>query len=274
MKPTTLVLSGGGSKGVVHLGALEFCWQLGDLENIKNYWGVSVGSIISLFLILGYTPREIFEKFFKYGLLNITDLSLDFSGLIKIQSLGNNIVKLIDSEFSRDTTFYQLYKKTNKKFTVIGTLDKPEITERQVIFNYITTPDTKILEAIEISCALPYIFTDKIYDNEKYLDGCFVNELPVDIAFQEDENILAIWLKTEIYEGIYRLLTIPMLQSQLLRNEKVKDIDSVDIIEVEVSGLGILDLMPSRKDTVEMWGVGFRKAEDYYSKKMMDGWEF
>lgn len=279
----SLVLSGGGSKGVVHLGVLEFCWQMGYLQNITRYFGVSVGSIISLFLILDYTPYSIFQLFFNKGIFNISG---SFSAMIDIKSLGDRIIKLLNKKITRKTTFTDIYNLTKKHLYIIGCLageiSEIETDDRMSIFSFLTTPDMPIIDAIEISCALPFIFTDKFYMNEKYIDGCFVNDLPIDVAYRlyPDSRILAVWLKSDgkmeygFLNDIYRIVTIPMVQMQLLRNATVDlDNDSIDLIEVSVSGTGFSNLSPERKEQVELWGHGFRKAEKYYSDLFMDGWD-
>ena len=55
----SLVLSGGGSKGFAMLGALQYLYDKGYMENIKNFIGTSIGGIISYLLIIGMTPVEI-----------------------------------------------------------------------------------------------------------------------------------------------------------------------------------------------------------------------
>src|SRR5271156_5786165 len=61
----TLVLSGGGIKGLAILGALHYVHdQLKVFTNFKNYVGTSIGSIICYLLIIGYTPLELLLYFF------------------------------------------------------------------------------------------------------------------------------------------------------------------------------------------------------------------
>lgn len=283
---STLVISGGGSKGLVHLGILEFVWQLGYLEKIKDIWGVSVGSIISLFLCLNYTPQEIFQIFFRQGILRLGDVTSsiqNFIGLMNIESLGNRLLEILNYKINRTTTFKEFSKLTDKQLNIIGCCK--DNYDAQSIFNLEITPTMSVIDAIEISCALPFIFTEKIYNSKRFIDGCFANDLPVDLAYnsfkkknEEFTKILAIWVKSDgntdysFLNDIYKLLTISMHQMQLLRNSIVPK-NKLDLIEVASSGLGFADLSPDRKKQVEMWGEGFRAAEDYYSKKFNDGWE-
>jgi predicted acylesterase/phospholipase RssA len=271
----TLVLSGGGSKGLVHLGTLEFLWQMGYLENINNYWGVSIGSIISLFLVFGYTPYEVFRLFFQKGILRFGDITTGYTGLMPIESIGTRIIELLDFKITRQTTFSELYKINNKTFNVIGCCRNCELNDKLQVFNYKLTPDMPVIDAIEISCALPFIFTEKIYNDYRYIDGCFVNDLPIDLAYDNgDKDILAVWVKSDgkmaysILNDIYELLTIPMNQMQLIRNKNIP----VELIEIDSPGSGFSDLNPDKKRQVEMWGEGYRAAENHYIEKNLNGW--
>ena len=55
----TLVLSGGSSKGILILGALQYAYDNFLLNDIDIYVGTSSGAIIGYLLAIGYTPLEI-----------------------------------------------------------------------------------------------------------------------------------------------------------------------------------------------------------------------
>ena len=64
----TLILSGGGVKGIAYIGALKYLDELKTKEdlkvdiNIQEILGVSVGSIVGLLYILGYTYDELVDE--------------------------------------------------------------------------------------------------------------------------------------------------------------------------------------------------------------------
>ena len=58
-KHDTLVLPGGGIKGLTILGALQYCHDNFLLTDIVNYVGTSSGSMICYLLAIGYTPVDI-----------------------------------------------------------------------------------------------------------------------------------------------------------------------------------------------------------------------
>ena len=78
IKMKTLVLSGGGLKGIAILGLLQKLYKTGKLNNFDKFIGTSVGSIISLLLSIGYTPLEIYEMYNK--------INYDFSSICHIDN--------------------------------------------------------------------------------------------------------------------------------------------------------------------------------------------
>jgi predicted acylesterase/phospholipase RssA len=60
-----LCISSGGMKGLYYLGVLDYYYEKKLLDNVKYYAGTSIGSLICLLLIIGYTPKEIFQNILK-----------------------------------------------------------------------------------------------------------------------------------------------------------------------------------------------------------------
>ena len=57
----TLCLSGGGIKGISYIGTLMYLESENylDINNITTYVGTSSGSILSFFLNIGYSLKEL-----------------------------------------------------------------------------------------------------------------------------------------------------------------------------------------------------------------------
>ena len=56
-----LILSGGGIRGIAHIGALKALYELNILKNITTIAGASIGGIIAGLYCAGYTPDEMFK---------------------------------------------------------------------------------------------------------------------------------------------------------------------------------------------------------------------
>ncbi len=53
--PRTIVLGGGGVKAIAHIGALQELNDLGLLQLVRKYVGLSAGSLVAFGMVLGYT---------------------------------------------------------------------------------------------------------------------------------------------------------------------------------------------------------------------------
>lgn len=76
---TSLVLCGNSTNALITLGALQYLYENSMISNVKKYYATSSGTIISILLIIGYTPLEIinmicFKRFSKYRLFNFTNI--------------------------------------------------------------------------------------------------------------------------------------------------------------------------------------------------------
>ena len=69
----------------------------------------------------------------------------------------------------KDITFLELYKKTGIHFTVTGS----ELLKYNCVnFNHETEPDMKVLTALRITSAIPFVFPPIRYKDGLYTDGC------------------------------------------------------------------------------------------------------
>jgi len=279
-----LVLSGGGPKGLALMGALHYVHEINSniFDQIDEYWGVSIGSIISVLLIIGYTPFEIFHKFFIK--MNITKNYLNMNkvyenmALCEIDQLGEIIKLLILEKMDNIPTFLQLFIKFNKKLNIIGTdVDHSKC----VTFNKDTFPNMSILDALEISCDLPIIFTRKSYLGTNYVDGAISNEYPIDLADDHKTPILGIRVcsnKESIFpekfsniNWFYKILQIPM---NILHQMRISNCSEFCTnLDIEIDSISILDLTPTKEKKMELvFSFGYKKAKNYLEHNGWDIW--
>jgi predicted acylesterase/phospholipase RssA len=177
----TLILSGGSTAGIGMLGKL--CRLLHDkkfsIQDIKNFAGVSIGAMICYFLVVGYNPLEIFCMLINNGITefftqNFSPLSgLIGIGLYPLKKFKQKILDIVGEQKSK-LKFKDL--SCEKKFLCTAyNLD----AKKYVIFSNETTPDMNILDAVILSCAIPFIFEPMIYMNNRYVDGGVINNFPL-----------------------------------------------------------------------------------------------
>jgi NTE family protein len=186
----TLCLSSGGVYGIAYIGALDYLIEekILDLNNLKNFVGTSIGSLILYLIILGYSVKDINNIIIKLNFsklqteINIEDILGNFginNGTKFLCMLKFFLKKKLNVD---DITFNELYIKYNKNFIVIGTnFSKGE----EAVFNYINTPDMSIVTAVRISISIPIVFTPVLYNDEYYVDGALTNIFPINHCNQE-----------------------------------------------------------------------------------------
>jgi NTE family protein len=180
----TLCISGGGVKGISFLGALSYLLDKKhiDLNNIHTYIGSSVGSIISLLFVLGYSIDELIDFILNFN-FEILEPNIKCENIFTEFGFSNNdkivltVEHFIKSKINKkDVTFIDLYNITNNKLIITGT----NITDLKLeYFDYINTPNMLVVDAIRISTCIPIIFAPIKYNNKYYIDGCIAAHLPI-----------------------------------------------------------------------------------------------
>ena len=190
-----LVLSGGGIRGILHLGAIKTLNEKNIFKNIKNYAGSSAGSMISLLLSIGYTYNDIMIIFLKINLdkfYDITDIFqfLNIYGLINLDPCEKLLRILLENKFNKKKmSFKELYDLTEKTLH-INCINLN--SGKEEIFNYINTPNIDIIDACIASSSLPFIFPPKLINNNYYIDAFAVNNCPCNIFKDDLENTICL----------------------------------------------------------------------------------
>lgn len=175
----TLVLSGGGIKGIAMLGAMGYMHEHGVLRGIDHFIGTSVGAVVATAMAMGLVPDEVFRKHvapFKYNPdIDITHLERNF-GL----DSGKNLEAWIAS-FVPNTTFEAFYETYGKSLTVCVTNLNTHSAE---YFSKESTPDLPIRLALRMSCSVPLYFSAVRHKGNLYVDGGVACNFPVRYAME------------------------------------------------------------------------------------------
>ena len=242
-----LIIGGGGIKGLSFLGALDVLFKYYPLKNFENFCGVSVGSMIIIFLNIGYNIEELKNFFIKNELYNFTDYKL--SNLVDNYGLdkGIKITNLIKAFFKTKNIDYNI---TFKDFFL----------KTKNYFSHFTNPNMPILEALRISISVPLIFSPVKYNNDYYVDGVFFEHYPIE-PFKNDINntislLLDVAKSNEInnFESyLYRLMLSMSNYNALKRIEYSNNSNIYSIKNNENNGLKI-DL--NNQDKIKLFERG------------------
>ena len=285
----SLILSGGGSKGICTLGALQYLQdnKLLDNNDIKYYIGSSVGSIISYLLIIGYTPIEIVVYLCSNNVLesfinkNNFSIPLFTGGLYDYSIITKHCEKMTNLKINYIPTLKQLKDNFGKELIVCSY----NLTDhKREYINWINYPELSCLDAIRMSSNIPFFFNEFIYNGKEYIDGGIVDNFPIGLLLEDkfkNNKTLGINLDDKLNETtesddnsnyskvikllnkLYNILTIP------LKEKKKYDVD-VDIIKIDVENIKIYNFSLSHSRKLELFSYGYNCAKYYFDNKVLE----
>ncbi|MEZ4956365.1 MAG: patatin-like phospholipase family protein [Saprospiraceae bacterium] len=161
-----LVLSGGGAKGMAHIGIYKALMDYGF--PIDMVGGTSIGSIIAGLIAMGWSVEKIEDKCRGYFMSNPTPLSdyniLPLISLLKGKKLDDMLLHAFEDHEIADLNLNFFCVSTNLTRTTSSTH-----------FN------GNLRRSIRSSISLPGIFPPVIHEGDLHIDGGIFNNLPIDI---------------------------------------------------------------------------------------------
>lgn len=198
---THIVFSSGGIKGLCYLGILRYLYIENMVDNIKYIAGTSIGAYFSLLLALRipleYIENELSEivKIIQTGetiQIEKKDFVKIFNtlGFKKLDFLFEPIIKFLKEKYDIcDITFIEIAKKLGVNIYISSVNIN---TGLEKIFSAEDTPNVSVLDATKASMSIPIIFEPICIDNELYVDGALLNEIPIHVFDNVNkDNILA-----------------------------------------------------------------------------------
>lgn len=160
-KKLGIVLSGGGARGIAHVGVLKALEEHGIFPDVVA--GSSMGAIVGALYTAGKTHQEMMDLIGQVRSYKIIRVGLPLSGLTDLTYLKNMVKQNIPAD-----TFESLQKPL---YVCVSNLN----SGRYEFFNC-----GKLSSAIIASAAIPLIFKPVKINNQSYVDGGVLNNLPVE----------------------------------------------------------------------------------------------
>lgn len=191
-----LILSGGGIKGIAHIGAMKALDELNYLNNFEEFASASVGSLIIGMYLVGYSPNEMWEfvKRFDFGKL----IKIDIFGLFENFGVddGENITyvikRLISSKaVNENITLKDIYLKTKKKFMFTTVCINSKKTVYMSHENY---PNMPLYKAILMSISIPWFYSPVKYNGNLFIDGGCMDNYPIHKYKNRLDDVIGIYL--------------------------------------------------------------------------------
>lgn len=174
-KKISLVLSGGGARGIAHIGVIEELEKQG--YEIFSISGTSIGALIGGVYALG--KMEEFKNWLytldKAKVFNLIDFTLSKQGLIKGDKVLNKM-----KDFIPDSNIEDL--KISYCAIAADILNKEE-----VVFT-----SGSLYDAIRASIAIPTVITPVTVDGRILVDGGILNNIPINHAKRMKNDMLIV----------------------------------------------------------------------------------
>jgi len=173
MKSIGLVLSGGGARGLAHLGVLKALEESGIKPSIIS--GTSAGALIGALYAAGKTPDEILTIATNTNLFSFSALQFGKSGVFSMKTIEETILKYIPIN-----TFESLSIPLHVTATDI-------INGQQMHYH------TGILSKPLLgSACVPLVFQPIEYDGNLLLDGGILDNFPVEQLLGKCDHIIGV----------------------------------------------------------------------------------
>lgn len=173
MKKISLVLSGGGARGIAHIGVLEELEKQG--YEIHSITGTSMGAVVGGIYAAGKIKE--FKKWIldlnKIDIFKLVDFTLFNSGFIR----GDKVFE----ELSTFIPDYQI-QDLPIKFSATAT---DLIGKNEVLFT-----EGSLYNAMRASIAIPNVLTPVKNEGSILVDGGVVNNIPINHAQRIDDDLL------------------------------------------------------------------------------------
>jgi predicted acylesterase/phospholipase RssA len=197
-----IVLSGGAYLGLLEFGVLQYLNEnlYYDISEIEKIYGTSIGGFIGAILclkidmkdvieyitdrpwhnLISFSPSILSDFYSKKGFINKNICEIALSNLLRSVDLDTNITL---------KNFYEYSNIELHLYTI--SLSDFELKD----LSYKTYPDLLLVDAIYMSCSVPYIFQPLNIEGEYYIDGGFICNYPISYCIKDnakEDEILAI----------------------------------------------------------------------------------
>jgi len=193
----SLVLSGGGARGIAHIGVIEELEKQG--YEITSLCGTSMGALVGGIYALG--KLDEFKAWLytldKIKVIKLIDFSFTSQGLIK----GDKVIKTL-KEFIPD-------KNIEKLPLLYAAVAVDLLKKEEVVFT-----KGSIFEAIRASISIPTVFTPVSMGSTLLVDGGILNNIPVNHARRcEGDLLIAVNVNADI----------PIFKPKLMKKKAAAD---------------------------------------------------
>lgn len=156
-----IVLSGGGSRGIAHIGVLQALAEHGIVPEVVS--GTSAGAIVGALYAAGHSWETMLDFFLKKSPFRLSKVAFPARGVLDTEKMVPDFLEL----FPKDS-----FEALGKRLFVTAT---DLVSARREIF-----ASGPLVRAVLASCSVPMVFTPTHVGKRLFADGGIVDNFPVE----------------------------------------------------------------------------------------------
>jgi NTE family protein len=181
-REVSLILSGGGARGMAHIGVIKGLQDSG--YNITSIAGTSIGALIGGIFLTGKLDEFVdwVTGVSKFDILKFMDFAISKNGFIKGEKIFKKLKPFITDVHIEDLRI---------PYTAVAV---DILNHKEVVFN-----KGPLINAIRASVSIPTVMKPFNFDGRELVDGGVLNPLPLDLAQKQGNNlVVAVDLNSDI----------------------------------------------------------------------------
>jgi NTE family protein len=251
-----LVLSGGGVRGMAHIGAIKALEEQGISADVVS--GSSAGSVVGALYCNGFSPDEMKDFFDDVPLFNISRFAFGKPGFIDTDKFYKDFVRYFGSD-----DFSSLQKKL-----YVTTVDMLKGEKR--IFS-----EGELIRPLLASSAFPGLFSPVWIDGVLYSDGGILDNFPIDSIQEQVDHLIGVYVSPmDIIKPDSLKYSVNVLERAIRINyskRSSRKFDACDLLiqPKKLKDFGLLDVGKLE----EIYQIGYETAKEELKKSSARGFD-
>ena len=260
----TLVVSGGGMKGVASLGAVSALRKMGSLRSVKTVVGTSAGALVAAAFATDRADARLLDELCRSSRLR-ADIELHRVLSTFGLDTGANLDAWIGVVLGgRRYTFRQLYRERGVRLVVCATNVS---TRRAVYFSPESTPEMDVGLSLRMSCSIPLYFAAVPHDGELYVDGAVSDNFPLEWAARRFPGVAGIAFKTRLTDPTSSLEAYLGALVECSTRRAYHDApDPRHVLEIDTGAASAFDFTMRKRDMRSLFSTGEAQARAWVKK--------
>jgi len=238
-----LVLSGGGMRGVAHIGAIKALDELGIVAT--HVAGTSAGAIVGAFYAYGYSWEDMLKFFKSIQILDIKKYALNKPGFFDAEK------------------FYPLFNSFLKNDSFSALTKDLKVTATNLLSGKLEIFDQgELIRPLLASAAFPGVFAPVKIGESYYIDGGALNNFPVEFVSETCDVTIGVFVNAiqdqEIKDFKHSYDVVEHAFKMKSVKEDLKKFDQCDLVisPIDLSKFGTFD----KKRLSEIFNIGYEST--------------